>query len=362
MKKLVILFLMTIIVSAPFFSDPLIASSEAIIFDLDEKVDLPKNVQFDELKVSKSGQFSEKGFIELVDSLPLNSDQLIIFDLRDECHGLINGMPVCWKDGFNCQCNQTTEEFEYERLEEVLDIGHTWIEEKDQVNQLDLSISQAITERELVENLGHFYLRVPMADGDIPDNLLVDQFVQFIHDVSPNHWVHFHCRTGGEKATTFLVLSEIIKNGREMNLEDILAKHDLISEIGIAKFRSEEERSDRMQQKLDFISEFYAYRKEVSDFNTPWSKWVLQSPFASTRAIKRSQKELNLVDNLRCGYYMEVCAQWDSDGNCIFKEKIEVNDPYGNIYGIEGYQDNRGNTGGRLYHGKDDDRGNRRNR
>jgi Inositol hexakisphosphate len=307
MKKLLIPFLMTMFVLAPFFSDPLVAALPTLypIFDSKEETDL--NVRFDELKVSKGGQFSERGFIELVDSLPLESDQLIIFDLRDDCHGFINGMPVYWKD--KCHC------CEYKHLKEAMEIGHTWIEEKDQISGLELAISQAITEQELVESLGHHYVRIPMADGDLPDDLFMDQFVQFIDKVSPNHWIHFHGRTGGEKASTFLVLLDIIKNARQMNLEEILTGHELISEMDLAELRSEEERLDYIQQKLDFISEFYAYSKEVSDFSTPWSKWVSQKPSFSIRTDKRHRSS-SLIKDIFCSHTVRYCIKYRADGTC----------------------------------------------
>jgi hypothetical protein len=115
MKKLMSFLAMTTSMSLLLLSS-LCASSTIndSFFDVPEEVTFPQNFRIlnhphadlstcnvlglDQLKVSGSGQFSEKGFSELVKALPLESEQLIICDLRAEYHGLVNGLPMCWID------------------------------------------------------------------------------------------------------------------------------------------------------------------------------------------------------------------------------------------------------------------------
>jgi hypothetical protein len=131
-----------------------------------------------------------------------------------------------------------------------------------------------------------------------------------------------------------------------------------------AEFYSEEERLDYIQQKLDFVSDFYAYSQEVSDFNIPWSEWVsLQSPLASSRANRSpSQQDLNLVDALQCGYEIGVCVKRDKDGNCI-EVYAEANDGHGNYSSFD-YKNRNGENEitWKAGNNKDSDRGHKRRR
>jgi hypothetical protein len=251
---------------------PLFAASETAypICDLHSEGDITRYAQFDELKLSKGGRFSENGLIELLDVLPLQSDNLVIFDLSDECHGFINGLPVYWNDF------RDSKELEQEFLTEAQDSGYLWIQENDQTDPLCFPVSEAITESDLVGSYGHIYARYPLEDGHLPHKF-VDQFVQFIHDISPDYWIHFHDRTGGAKSSTMLILTDIIRSDRQLSLQDIMEKHEI--KLDLADFSSDEELMAFVQQRLEFICDFYDYCQEVPDFSMSWSEWIsLQTP------------------------------------------------------------------------------------
>ncbi len=238
----------------------------------------------DQLKVSGSGQFSEKGFSELVKALPLQSEQLIICDLRAEYHGLVNGLPMCWIDELdsNDPFNQTAEEIEpdeYRHLELALQTGYVWIDQgPEQTEQVALSVSQVTTERAFVEGMGHIYVRFPVETGRMPNDQLVDQFVQFINCLSPDQWVHFHCQVGQRRTTLFLLLMDMIKNSHQVSIEDILARHELISGLDLKDLYPNDDSSGQdEQEEFDFLlSEFYLYCQQVPDFRIPWSEWIRQ--------------------------------------------------------------------------------------
>src|ERR1700735_5690006 len=101
MKKLMSFLAMTTSTSLLFLGS-LCASStvDSLLLDILEETLFPQNVRIltyppgdlstcnvlglDQLKASGSEQFSEKGFSELVKALPLQSEQLVICDLRGE--------------------------------------------------------------------------------------------------------------------------------------------------------------------------------------------------------------------------------------------------------------------------------------
>ncbi len=298
MKKL-ISFLATTTSTSLLFLGSLCASFtvDSLLLDIPEETVFPQNVRIltyppgdlstwnvlglDQLKASGSGQFSEKGFSELVKALPLESEQLVICDLRAEHHGLVNGLPMCWIDELdsNDLFNQTAEEIEldeYRRLEVALKAGYLWVDQDpEQTEQVALVVSQVTTERALVEGLGHIYVRFLVTTGEMPNDRLVDQFVQFINCLSPDQWVHFHCRAGQQRTPLFLLLMDMIKNSHQVSLENILARHQLISGLHLKDSHSKENSSGwDEQEKFDFLSKFYVYCQQVSDFRIPWSEWI----------------------------------------------------------------------------------------
>jgi len=66
----------------------------AITISLEKK---PTRLGLDELNASGSAQFSEKSFLEILKTLPINTFNLVIVDLREESHGFINGNAVTWR-------------------------------------------------------------------------------------------------------------------------------------------------------------------------------------------------------------------------------------------------------------------------
>lgn len=227
----------------------------------------------------------------------------------------------------------------------------------------------------IVCDLADLCQHVPMANG-IPHDLLVDQFVKFIRKVSLNHRIHLKLAQGEEKTILFIVLTDIINNSQQVSLEDILVKHRLIDRMNLVEFSSEEERLDYMQQKLDFISEFYAYCQEIPDFSIAWSEWIsAQSPFTmipANKCLYSQQKYLSLFDGLVCGkerggsevkveisggwgkseveYEVTFDAKgWDRDGRFIEFEIKHNSNGTGN--GSLGLGQNNGDRGDRDYNG-----------
>lgn len=240
------------------------------------------------LKASGSGQFSEETFIKLVERLELtNSHHLVIFDLRQESHGLINGLPVCWTDGLHKYGNidktrQEIEMDEYQRLRLANQAGCLVIDPRNEPTKLAVNTVQ--TERELVEEKGHRYIRLPVTDHNRPSDQVVDEFIQIIGCLSSDEWLHFHCRAGKGRTTTFLTLLDMMMNAQQVSLEDILARQQLIGGADLNSSGSKEGELKRAaEERLDFLKEFYVYCRQAPDFEISWSEWVKHSSILASQ-------------------------------------------------------------------------------
>ena len=88
-------------------------------------------------------------------------------------------------------------------------------------------------ENALVEAENISYLRIPITDGNLPTDTMVEYFVDFIKKQPENTWIHFHCKAGVGRTTTFMIMYDIIKNCNEVSLNDIIARQLLLYNASI---------------------------------------------------------------------------------------------------------------------------------
>lgn len=240
---------------------------------------------FRELSTSASGQFSEGGLIKIVDKISYPSEDIVIVDLREESHGYINGIGVSWTDGEYNQANlnKPLEEIildEKNRIEKAFTTGSIVLTTKeDRTASEVLVVTSAVTERELVESLGMTYYRLPVTDHCRPSDQVVDEFIQIMESLPENKWVHFHCRGGVGRATTFLTLYDIYSNASkiavdELSLEDILVRQTLIGGKDLMKVDRNSYKYELALQRLEFLKNFYLYSRQDPAYSQKWSEWI----------------------------------------------------------------------------------------
>jgi len=233
---------------------------------------LPNLEGLADLKASGSAQFSEEG-LKLVKQAIGESMSITVVDLRQELHGFVNGMAVSLGGGNN---NGT----------KVLTIEELAADEKSKLKTIPLGKSLAFNnknnvtvvptkvenEEELVNSEGMSYIRIPVIDGKKPTNDRVDYFIQFAKSTLEDRWLHFHCRQGIGRTTTFMVMYDIMKNCKKVTLEDIIDRQVLIG----GKNLMEDTKKIEVYaiKRSEFIEEFYKYCKENKDnYETTWSQW-----------------------------------------------------------------------------------------
>lgn len=231
-----------------------------------------------QLRISGSSQFSEKTFHSMIESLAVTPNQLLVIDLREESHGFINGVAISWTDGNNfANRNKTKIEIQSDenaRLNDSLQTQEMTI--VDHLGKLNrLPIYHVSTEKELVENYGVTYVRLPVTDHKHPSNEIIDEFIHIINHLSSDDWIHVHCKGGRGRTTTFLSLYDMIKNAHQVSFHDILSRQYLIGGIDLTQIeKKNEERSQDARERLEFLQTFYRYCQEVPDFQISWSEWV----------------------------------------------------------------------------------------
>lgn len=222
-----------------------------------------------ELNISGSAQFTGDNIKLIKEAIP--GKKIAVVDLREEPHGFINNLAVSWKsdvddsDG-NLSVKKTMEN-EKNKLKSIK------LNEPVTIKGKKIIPKEVESEKDLVEDLNMTYIRIPVMDHGIPDDEMVDYFINTVKNLPEGTWLHFHCRGGIGRTTTFMIMYDMMKNGKRVGMQDIVDRQVAIGGKNILNIKNK-----KSQKRAEFIKKFYKYASENKDnFQTSWSSWVKQN-------------------------------------------------------------------------------------
>lgn len=247
------------------------------------------------LNISGSSQFSGMNLpmlLKAIDTkLPITD-----FDLRQESHGFINGIPVSWANQKNnANMGLTRNQVLFQEVKDLASIPlgkpvTFYNHPKDTV------IAEKVqNENKLADAHKLNYVRVPVTDGKIPTNDMVDFFVDSIKSLPKDSWLHFHCKEGIGRTSTFMIMYDMMQNYQQVSADDIIKR-----QLALAQYSEKTVESFYNPERIPFLKSFYQYCKENGkQFKTPYSEWVkTQKPAAppatSMSYVKNPTKPANL--------------------------------------------------------------------
>jgi protein-tyrosine phosphatase len=280
---------------------------QILIIDFENTSELPKNFRttrngyqsegrppvtwsgLDQLNASAARQFSE---LDLITSLDQMSGQVCIVDLRQESHAFADGRPVSWY-GLRNQSNagktdQQIADLEGSLVSEMASRGTiklSGIVRKtsgriEETSLQEIEVVRSETERELVERMGLKYVRFPVTDHQHPSGLTVDRFVDFVGSLPEDAWLHFHCRSGKGRSSTFMVLYDMFHNAGEVSLEDIICRNALMGSKDISKISNLQAKlwkNEMATKRHAFVAAFYSYMVDPAGYGRlRWTEWLAE--------------------------------------------------------------------------------------
>lgn len=223
----------------------------------------------DTLNISGSQQFSEYNLPLVINSIE-TSLPITVIDLRQESHGFINGYPVSWASAKNdANIGLTKKQVLLDENSKLANIKlNTPITFYNHAN-ITIVPTKVNNENQLVNSKSLSYIRIPVTDGKIPTDDMVDYFVELVKSQPKNTWFHFHCKEGIGRTTTFMIMYDMIKNSKEVIADDIIKRQLLL-----ANFNENDIKSFYNDQRVIFLENFYKYSKQArNNFNIKWSDW-----------------------------------------------------------------------------------------
>lgn len=227
----------------------------------------------EKLNISGSQQFSKINLPILLKAI--NTDLPIIdFDLRQESHGFVNGLPISFEN-------------EHDNANEGLTDAQVLKKEKEQLgsikigvpltfhNKPDMTIipKEVIDENTLVTSNDIGYVRIFATDEILPTPSVIDSFVDEVKKIDKESWLHFHCKEGIGRTTTFMIFYDMMKNYKDVSAEDIIYR-----QVALADFDSDDIRLITSPRRINLYNGFYNYLKDNDgNLNVKYSDYIVKN-------------------------------------------------------------------------------------
>lgn len=248
------------------------ASEQKLVFDHYNHNEIPSNFRktttvfanpnklnltgLNTLNISGSQQFSAINLALMKKELPTDM-KLLFVDLRQESHGFINGLPISWEgNGNTANMGLTREEVIALNNKQLSEIK---IGEPLTIGLKNITPETVMSEDELIIKVNkNDYLRVTVTDTKIPTDTMVNFFVSSVKDLPNDTWLHFHCKEGEGRTTTFMVMYDMMKNAKTVPMDDIINR-----QIELANLQN---KNLKNPSRMALWKSFYEYCQK-GDFN-----------------------------------------------------------------------------------------------
>ena len=247
---------------------------------------IPANTGLADLRASGGGEFTADGFKLL---LGRTRGRATVFDLRQETHIFVNGLPVSWfakNDWANVGRSYNEIQADEAARVKSLKPGTKIVVhpgaaiKKPGITSSppeNVTVGQASTERDIVAANNAAYVRLTVTDHARPLDEEVDRFILAARTLPENGWAHFHCEAGRGRTTTFMVLYDMLRNANRVSLKDIAHRQQLLGhDYDVLRPAAPGDwKAPYTEDRIAFIRVFYEYaRANPGGRPQLWSEWL----------------------------------------------------------------------------------------
>lgn len=159
------------------------------------------------------------------------------------------------------------------------------------LSKVECVVKKALTEKQLVEEKGLKYFRIPDKKFGNVEWEHVDALVNFVKELPEDEWVHFHCKKGHSRTTLFMVMFDMLKNADRVCADDILMRQGPCGLGGADLMKLPDPEAWDYAIKngwLEFLHKFHAYAKENKKlgFAKTWSTWAQEKGMQPSPEVK----------------------------------------------------------------------------
>ncbi len=261
-------------------NNPILPRNFRMTTDLVSERDIttPSFLGLAELNASGSAQFSQQSLKKVMESIP--NWNITVVDLRQEPHGILNGMAITWYSHNNwTNTGLSKEEIELDQQERMLKLISNpkafVYTSKHKEDSFTVSVKVVESEEEISTRLGLGYKRIFATDHTRPSDEAVEDFVNFVKTLEDGTWLHFHCSAGQGRTTTFMAMYDMMKNASQVSAEDIINRQALIGGLDLLSIPDVDHwKYPYVVARAEFVVEFYRYCIENPEFSIGWLDWL----------------------------------------------------------------------------------------
>lgn len=216
--------------------------------------------------------------------------RVFLIDLRQETHLYINGLPVSIFDrrdqinwGKSPNDIQEQEQAWKERIlpNKKITLNHMGMPVdgfKVPETSFTLAIKSVHLEKTAASMANLQYHRIEVPDYHPPSPAHVDAFLGILKNLPEHYWLHFHCAGGKGRTTTFLAMTDIIHNHKDVSLNDIVKRQafsagiDLMDD-SVESLKNQPWKQEYKTARKEFIQLFYRYAAEAYPQKT-FTTWL----------------------------------------------------------------------------------------
>lgn len=241
---------------------------------------------FNDINASASAQFSENQFRELAKTLRevANGKKIVIVDLREESHYLVNGISISvfglhnWGNlGLTLEEVEKEEEKAFAGLMGKTITAYGRDDEVKLEDSLTLTVESLMSEKELVESEGFEYLRFDCTDHVWPEAEEIDEFIAYVKTIDvENTWFHFHCQGGSGRTGAFMMIYDKMRNPNVSD-KDILYRNSMTgSNYPLYLGDGDSYKDPLYKEKAEMTPLIFKYIEEnyQQNYETTWSEWL----------------------------------------------------------------------------------------
>lgn len=230
------------------------------------------------LNESGSAQFSAAQLPPLIQAIG-HRQTIVDVDLRQESHGFLNGHAI--------SCRSTNNWGNLGKTLQQIKIS----EDQFLAGLINIPVKSVFSEEQLAHANGIVYKRIYVTDHCRPTDDQVDEFIHFTQTLKPHTWLHFHCRAGKGRTTTFMIMYDMMHNAKQVNFNAILERQAALGGSNLKQLSPSKKFHLNASIRLAFLHHFYIYCfKNQDHFSTTWTEWLLiqrQSLLPFTRPLSK---------------------------------------------------------------------------
>lgn len=233
-------------------------STESIAIDKKTNVDV---TGLDNLRISGSNLII---FSDLKRKLSHISGPIYILDLTGNGHTYYKGYPTNF---LGLKKDHPGITF---RLRQLMVNGFRPFDKSDMQKEQDVAIQNGFL---------HKFLHLERRGVPTPE--MVDQLIGFIQELPKDGWIHLHCLAGKGRTTSVMVMVDILKNGRQVKLEDIVQRHHLMGGVDLfdtVVWDNGTYSQDQLTKRKEFIENFYSFVNDPDGYGIhSWMEWCTKN-------------------------------------------------------------------------------------